>query len=162
MGIKMKVETMDVKRSFAWAGLVGLAAVGLVGCVTDGAVDGRVASHSNDGDVPDGAIWMAKGIYAVPVAVDGDGCEQFSQWAASGATQPVVLYRDGEGGFSALKSEEASCNAEMVSAGADGSGCPVFRAEQPDGKVTEVIYYRSESGYTANPERAVCEGWVEG
>ncbi len=153
---------MNMKRFFGWAGLCGLVAVVLVGCVADGALDGQVASRSDDIDVPDGAIWMSKGVYAVPVAIDDEGCEQFSQWAKSGATQPVVLYRDGTGGFTALKSAESSCNAEMVNAGADESGCPVFRAEQPDGNVTDVIYYRSGNGFTANPERAVCEGWVEG
>lgn len=153
---------MDMKRSFLRIVVVGVSAAALVGCVADGALDDQVTSRSDEGEVPDGAIWMAQGIYAVPVAVDDEGCEQFSQWTKSGATQPVVLYRDEKGGFSALKSDKASCNAEMISAGADNSGCPTFRAEQPDGKLTDVIYYRSESGFTVNYERAVCEGWVEG
>jgi len=164
LGINMKVKTMPMKCSFRWIGLSGFAAVALTGCLADGSEPARptiedvVVSRSTDADVPDGAIQMSKGVYAVPVAIDDEGCEQFSQWAESGVTQSVVLYRDGAGGFSALKSDQVSCNAEMVSAGADDRGCPVFRAEQPDGNVTDVIYYRSESGYTVNTERAICEG----
>ena len=164
LGIKMKVKTMRMKCSLTWIGLSSIAAVTLTGCLADGSESARptiedlVASKATDGDVPDGAVQMSKGVYAVPVAIDDDGCEQFSQWAQSGVTQSVVLYRDGDGGFSALKSDKASCNAEMVSAGTDDRGCPVFRAEQPDGNVTDVIYYRSQSGYTVSADRAICEG----
>jgi hypothetical protein len=163
----MKVIDMKIRPVFALISLLGMTAAGLAGCVLDGRDTGRptiedvAAAQPSDGDVPDGAIWMSKGLYAVPVAVNDDGCEQFSQWAASGITQAVILYRDGKGGFSALKSEEASCNVEMINVGVDDSGCPVFRAEQPDGKVTGVVYYRSESGFTVSPERAICEGLVE-
>lgn len=152
---------MDRRLSLTALGLFGLASVAIAGCV---AGEGRptvgdvVAAKARDGGMPKGAISMSDGVYAVPMAVDGDGCEQFSQWSAEGVAQPVILYRDGSGSFAATKSADYSCNAEMVDAGSDDQGCPVFRTEQPDGKVSDVVYYRSQNGYTVNPDRAVCEG----
>lgn len=147
--------------AFRTLSFLGLATVALAGCVAD---DGRptvadvVAAKSEEGIMPVGAMPISDDVYAVPIAVDDNGCEQFSQWSAEGVTQPVILYRDGSGGFAATKSADYSCNAEIVDAGSDDRGCPVFRTEQPDGKVSDVVYYRAQSGYTANPERAVCQG----
>ena len=96
-------------------------------------------------------------LYAVPIAVDEDGCEQFTTWSESGArslTQPIY-FLDGEGSFS-LSKTEASCNASMVETGVDDTGCRTFQAEQPDGTSSEVTYYRSRNGYSVKRDRAAC------
>jgi hypothetical protein len=108
---------------------------------------------------PDVAFMIEEGLYAVPLAVDEDGCEQFTTWSDSGArrlTQPTYFH-DGEGSFSPEKAEAFSCNAEMIRNGPDETGCPTFLAEQPDGSSSEAIYYRGESGFTARRERAICD-----
>jgi hypothetical protein len=153
---------MDTNRSILRVGLVGLVSIVVVGCVADGSgsptIEDVVASKTVESGVPEGARAISGGVYAVPVAVDEDGCEQFSQWSATGVTQQVIVYHDGKGGFTATKSDDYSCNAEMVQTGEDIRGCAIYQAEQPDGSATEVVYYRSAGGFTANPDRAVCEG----
>lgn len=107
---------------------------------------------------PTGAILIDDDLYAVPIAVDRDGCEQFKAWSETGAVplgQPIY-YHDGNGSFSSTRSEEASCNATMVEIGPDTEGCPTFRAEQPGGTATEARYFQSAGGYTTVKERSVC------
>lgn len=106
---------------------------------------------------PDVAFLIEDDLYAVPLAVDADGCEQFTTWSKSGAkslTQPIY-FLDGQGSFSPTKLEE-SCNAEMVQTGTDDTGCPTFLATQPDGTSSEVIYYPAQNGYTVRKERSTC------
>ena len=153
-------------RAFTSMAAAGLMIPLLAGCLPvdaggpagTGAEDVKTSSNQEAAGAPQGAISMSNGVYAVPIAVDAYGCEQFSQWSSYGATQLIILYHDGEGGFTGTKSDRYSCNAEMINVGRDGSGCSTFHAEQPDGKVTDILYYRSGSSFTANPERATCNG----
>ncbi len=97
-------------------------------------------------------------LYAVPMAVDFEGCEQYTTWSASGTpplTQPIY-FLNGQGSFSQGKTD-GSCRATMVKTGADETGCPTFAAEQPDGSSSEVTYYPAASGYTVKRERASCD-----
>lgn len=117
----------------------------------------EVARHQPAAGMPEGALAIGDHLYAVPVAVDQDGCEQFREWSELGVERQVIYYRDGKGSFSAIKSEDGSCNAEMVESGADADGCPTFRAEQPDGTATDVIYYQSVAGgYAVNKAQSAC------
>ena len=107
---------------------------------------------------PEIAFMIEEGLYAVPLAVDKDGCEQFTTWSETGVkslAQPIYFH-DGEGSFSPIKVEGASCNASMVKTAPDQDGCPTFRAEQPDGSSSEVVYYASQHGYTIKKERSNC------
>ena len=140
-------------RNLAAMTMIGVMTPFLAGCLPVDAGGGQPGAA-----MPKGAILVSEGVYAVPIAVSAEGCEQFSQWSALGATQPVILYHDGVGGFTATKSDRFSCNADMVNVGRDSLGCPTFRAEQPNGKVTDVLYYPSGSSFTANPARATCNG----
>ena len=148
-------------------GIIGAMIPVLAGCLpVDAGGQPKTAAEEIEDQVdqagegiPTGAIMVSDGVYAVPVGVDADGCEQFSQWSTLGATQPVIIFRDGNGGFSPIKSDDYSCNAEMVDMGLDADGCGMFRAEQPDGTVTDIVYYRADNGgFTANPNNALCEG----
>lgn len=106
---------------------------------------------------PDVRFLIKDDLYAVPIAVDADGCEQFTTWSESGAkslAQPIY-FLDGEGAFSPTKTE-ASCNANMIETGTDDTGCRTFQAEQPDGTSSEVTYYRSRNGYTVKRDRSTC------
>ena len=152
------------RRRLGLAGAAGLLAV-LAGCVpVEPVAEAKSArdvleeraAKSGDG-IPRGAIALADGIYAVPVAVDAAGCEQFSEWSTSGVARQIIYFHDGEGGFTATKSATQSCNAVMMKAGVDRQGCAIYRAEQPGGQITDVDYYRSANGYTANPDTAICE-----
>jgi hypothetical protein len=108
--------------------------------------------------MPEVAFMIEEGLYAVPLAVDKDGCEQFTTWSETGVkslAQPIYFH-DGEGAFSPIKVDDASCNASMVKTGVDEDGCPTFRAEQPDGSSSEVVYYPSHHGYTIRKERSNC------
>jgi len=160
----MKGERMIGKPGLTAFGIVGMMAPFLIGCIPGEAgsetvsLEDVVSNSPVNAGIPQGAMPVSDGIFAVPIAVDADGCEQFSQWSESGVTQPVILYRDGDGGFTAVKSDAASCNADMVETNENDQGCPTYRAEQPDGKITDVVYYPSNSGFTANPDRAVCDG----
>lgn len=107
---------------------------------------------------PETAIPVRDDLYAVPLAVDREGCEQFTTWSTTGIkhlAQPIQ-YHDGEGSFSPVKMAGISCNATMVRAGKDRDGCPTFRAEQPDGTSSEVTYYAFHNGYTARKGRSKC------
>lgn len=117
-----------------------------------------LAARTSESGMPKGAIALSEGLYAVPVAVDDEGCEQFSEWSSSGVTRQIVYFRDGEGGFTAVKSAAHACNAEMKEAGVDERGCTIYQAAQPDGEVTDVAYYRTERGYVVNPAAALCDG----
>jgi hypothetical protein len=106
--------------------------------------------------VPAGAVMVEDGLYAVPIAVDAGGCEQFSLWSPGGAVAEVIHFRDGEGGFSPTRTP-GSCGAVMVSAGQDETGCPQFAIEQPDGALTEARFYeRAGGGYGTNRSGAAC------
>jgi len=107
---------------------------------------------------PDIAFFIEDDLYAVPLAVDREGCEQFTTWSESGVkslAQPIYFH-DGEGSFSPTKVEGASCNASMIETEIDGKDCPTFRAQQPDGTSSEVVYYQSRNGYTIKKERSTC------
>lgn len=107
---------------------------------------------------PEAAFLIKDDLYAVPLAVDKEGCEQLTTWSESGIknlAQPIYFH-DGEGSFSPTKVDGASCNATMVETGVDDDGCPTFRAEQPDGTSSEVTYYASHNGYTVKKERSNC------
>jgi|GEM_PF-6344093 len=109
---------------------------------------------------PKGAVLIKDGLYAVPLAVDKDGCEHFRTWSETGPIplgQPIY-YHDGNGSFSSTRLDDASCSAKMVETAPDPEGCPTFRAEQPDGSTSDVQYFQSASGYTTTKERSVCEG----
>lgn len=107
---------------------------------------------------PDVRFLIKDDLYAVPIAVDASGCEQFTTWSESGTQSlaQAIYFHDGQGSFSPIKSYEASCNATMVETGSDSTGCRTFRAKQPEGPSSEVIYYRSRNGYTVKRERSVC------
>ncbi|MGI9498975.1 MAG: hypothetical protein ACR2P3_02985, partial [Geminicoccaceae bacterium] len=70
----------------------------------------------------------------------------------------VIYFRDGKGGFTTAKSAAHFCNTVMVEAGVDDRGCAVYHAEQPDGEVTDVDYYRTDNGFTAQRDNAICDG----
>ncbi len=121
----------------------------------EGALPGRLPGSGK----PDIAFVIKEDLYAVPLAVDNDGCEQFTTWSESGVrslAQPIYFH-DGEGSFSPTKVEGASCNASMIQTSADGEGCPTFRAEQPDGTSSEAVYYPARNGYTIKKERSDCK-----
>lgn len=151
----------EAKRLLPLA-IVAMLAV-LASCVPTEPVDEAksardvLAERAGDGSIPKGAIALADGVYAVPIAVDAAGCELFSEWSTSGVARQIIYFHDGEGGFTASKSATQSCNATMAKTGVDQRGCAIYRAEQPDGQITDVDYYRSENGYTANPDTAICE-----
>lgn len=155
---------MMTTGSLVGAALVGSLMSVLVGCVpaeqdTDAGLDADLlAATSGDGEVPKGAIQLSETSYAVPVSVDGDGCEQFSEWSTAGAARQIVYFHDGNGGFTATKSVEHACNADMVAVGEDDRGCTLYRAEQPDGSATDIDYYPSGGGFTWNPDTADCAG----
>ncbi len=118
-------------------------------------VKGKVSSEA--GEVPAGAEFYKDSAYAVPHSIDAEGCEIFTMWRPDGLSQRMLFYRDGEGSFSPVKSEEGSCNATVVEAGPDAEGCPTFRAEQPDGTTTDAVYYALPAGgYTVAKERSNC------
>ena len=151
---------MTGTRTLLALGVAGSLMSLLVGCAPSdaGGDEGAIEILATEPAVgaPKGAVPMAGDVYAVPVSIDSDGCEQFSAWSAGGVVPQVVHYRDGAGGFSAIKSAEHSCNADMVSIGEDERGCAMFRAEQPDGTAVDVAYYRSGNGYVTNADNADC------
>lgn len=115
-------------------------------------------SNINEAERPEVAFLIEGDLYAVPLAVDENGCEQFTTWSETGVkslAQPIY-FLDGLGSFSPTKLEDLSCNARMVKTGVDGSGCPTFHAMQPDGTSSEVSYYPAGNGYTVNRERSTC------
>lgn len=153
-------EIMIGTRTLPAMGVVGLVMSLLVGCAPsnvggDESLSDVLAAESSEGP-PRGAVLMADDVYAVPVSIDADGCEQFAGWSAGGVVRQIIYFRDGAGGFTAIKSAEHSCNASMVAIAEDDRGCPMFRAEQPDGTAADVAYYRSGTGYVTNPDNADC------
>lgn len=119
-------------------------------------LQGELEKQAGDA-MPAGAIQIGDDLYMAPVAIDAEGCEQFRQWSGLGVMQLAIHFRDGEGGFSPIKSAENSCNATMVETGPDQDGCQTFRAEQPDGSATDVTYYDYQGGgYTVRKDRSVC------
>lgn len=157
-----KDEIMTGTRTLLSMGVVASVLSLNLGCAPSDAGGGEglsdiLAVEPVEG-VPQGAVPMSGDAYAVPVSVDSDGCEQFSGWSAGGVVQQVIYYRDGAGGFSAIRSAEHSCNADMVAIGEDERGCAMFRAEQPDGTAADVAYYRSGNGYVTRSDAADCAG----
>ncbi|MGI9510525.1 MAG: hypothetical protein ACR2QJ_14390 [Geminicoccaceae bacterium] len=151
---------MTGTRSLVIPGVAGALMVLLVGCVPgdvgDDAASSDIKAAEAASDLPKGAMPMSGGVYAVPIGVDTEGCEQFSAWSAEGVVQQIIHYHDGQGGFTPIKSIEHSCQAAMVEIGKDEKGCSIYRAEQPNGAATETVYYRGESGYSIRPEHADC------
>ncbi len=161
---QVKDMLMNGRRPSFALGIAGCLALFVAGCVpsdasdeTQSMRDAVKAASDGDGGMPAGAIPMSDGVYAVPVAVDAEGCETFTEWSSLGVARQAVYFRDGDGGFTTTRSERA-CSANMVEIGEDTRGCKTFRARQPNGEETDIVYYRAESGYTADPESAVCEG----
>ena len=157
-----------LKETVIRGGAAALAVLLLQSCVQmTGANEKQAAENEDvaedlieeqsDDTMPEGAIFVREHLYVVPVAVDAEGCEQFREWSDLGVTRLVIYFRDGKGSFTPIKSEEGSCNAQMAETGPDEDGCPAYRAEQPDGSVTEIPYYEFPGGgYTINKERSVC------
>lgn len=115
-------------------------------------------SNIKKAERPEVAFLIEEGLYAVPLAVDENGCEQFTTWSETGVkslAQPIY-FLDGLGSFSPEKLEDLSCNARMVETGVDNSGCPTFHAMQPDGTSSEMNYYPAGNGYTVSRERSTC------
>ena len=156
---------MIEKRALSAVAFAGSLMAIVTGCVQPGDADENeasiqemLASDPSAGGIPEGAIPISDTIYAVPVAVDADGCEQFSEWSTEGVARQLIQFHDGQGGFTAIKSAEHSCNAVMVEAGEDDRGCMMYRAEQPDGSATDVAYYPAGSGFSTNPNKSDCAG----
>lgn len=155
---------MMEKRALLAVAFAGSLMAVASGCVPTDADDGDasiedlLAADTSAGGVPEGAMPISDATYAVPVAVDADGCEQFSEWSTAGVARQIIYFHDGSGGFAAAKSAEYSCNADMVEIGADDRGCTLYRAEQPDGSVTDVAYYRVGDGYSVSPDKSDCAG----
>ena len=159
----MKGNSMSALRGLLAIGFMVSLSLFVAGCVpseadgdTTSARETIIQKSESGGRIPDGAVPLSDNIYAVPVAVDSEGCELFAEWTAGGVVRQVIYFRDGEGEFSAVKSDEHACNAVMVDVGGDERGCTIYRAEQPDGSASDVAYYRSATGYTVNPDNADC------
>lgn len=120
--------------------------------------DAAPGSNIKNTERPEVAFLIEGDLYAVPLAVDENGCEQYTTWSETGVkslAQPIY-FPDGLGSFSPKKLEGLSCNARMVETGVDSGGCPTFHAMQPDGTSSEVNYYPAGNGYTVNRERSTC------
>jgi hypothetical protein len=170
MGGGQNSMTTSLNVACARGGIVALAALLLAACVPPTPADqaGRATGRPYEGapgdaartipERPDVAFLIEDGLYAVPLAVDANGCEQFTTWSESGVrslNQPIY-FLDGEGSFTPTKLDDVSCNAEMVKTGTDKTGCPTFEAEQPDGTSSKVTYYPAANGYTVRRDRSSC------
>ncbi len=156
------------KKVLVFGGGSALVAFLLSSCVLEPQAGRRAASQDSvekavldAGDEalkkPEARFLIKDGLYAVPIAVDGDGCEQYTTWSEFGArslTQPIY-FLDDQGSFSPTKTD-ASCKAKMIKTGVDETGCPTFRTEQPDGTSSDVTYYPASNGHTVRRERAAC------
>ena len=161
MMIMTGIHRRNGLKATAWAVMVGTLLLNACTPVPPGGdtgVSGTEPSGAAEPGKPDHAFLIEDGLYAVPLAVDGEGCEEFTTWSGSAVQtlQQPIYYHDGKGAFSTTKDKDVACNATMVKTGIDVDECPTYRAEQPDGFTSGVIYYPSGQGFTARKERSTC------